>query len=148
MERNTKAWIKSIKGIKVMPDFSSTCLWNIKDGMMIYPRELGLSCKIVMALDAFERYYNDVATGRPSYCVLKRYEVKLNKMGKKIAQDIKNEKPNLNVWYWGDYSKCKLIKEKITKARSSVGTERLPYKQRVAGSSPVAPTIKSKRKRA
>jgi hypothetical protein len=135
----------SVQGVYVMPDYSSTCLWDYPDGGMVYPREIGLSCKIVKALEDFERYYDDVATGRPSYNVLKRYEVKLNLMGKKIAQDIKDEKPDLEVWYWGEYAGGKLKKEMITGARSSAGTEHLPYKQRVGGSNPLAPT-KSKRK--
>lgn len=136
----------SVKGIKVMPDFSSTCLWGLPYGGMVYPRDIGLSCKIVNALDEFERYYDDVATGRPSYCVLKKYEKKLYEMGRKIAEDIKAERPELDVEHWAEMAGGKIKKERILKARSSVGTERLPYKQRVAGSSPVAPT-KAKRKK-
>ena len=139
MPKGSESKRYKVTAVKVMPDFSSSCLWDLSKGYMIEPCDLGLSCKIVNALDDFERYYDDVATGRPSYCVLKKYEKKLNEMGRKIAEDIKAERPDLTVEYWGEFSD-RLEKERIQRARSSVGTERDLYTVQVAGSSPVVPT--------
>lgn len=145
MSKESKSKRYKVPGVKVMPDFSSSCLWSLDKGFMIDPEDIGLSKSITNDLNKFERYYDDVATGRPNYCVLKKYEKKLYEMGRKIAEDIKAEKPDLDVEYWSEMAGGKLKKEKILKARSSVGTEHRSYKPRVGGSSPLAPT-KSKRK--
>lgn len=125
-----------------MPDFSSTCLWAMPGGDMIYPKDIGLSERIAKALMAFEWFYDDIATGRPSYLVLKQHENCLNKMGLKIAEDIKAERPDLNVWYWGDYANGKIKKVRIPKARSSVGTEHPAYTRKVGSSNLPVPTTK------
>lgn len=127
-----------------MPDFCSSGLWNLADGCMLDTEEAGLSDNIKKALDSFVEYYDREATDRPSYRVKKSQEKRLNHMGRLVAEMVKSERPDLEVMYWGEDSKGNIFKENVSKARSSDGTEHLPYKQRVGSSSLPVPTKKKR----
>lgn len=146
MAKSMKALMKSVKGVYVMPDFCSSGLWNLPGGGMLYPEEVGLSVAMKKALDRFVEYYDSEATGRPSYCVLKSHERRLAHMGRLVAEMVRAERPDLEVEYWAECSKGGIKKEKTTGARSSVGRTPGLHPGGPAGSNPVAPTKKPKRR--
>ena len=67
-------------------------------------------------------------------------------MGLVIAKDIKRERPDLKVEYWGEWNGGDIRKVKVSGARSSAGTEHSVYTRKAGSSNLPVPTKKRGRR--
>jgi len=103
--------------IKVMADFCSSGLWNLKNYHMVDYDELGIPEELQKEIEDWIEFYDSEATERPSYCVRDEKAEELHKKGRTLARKIKALFPNRRVEYWAEMSKNSkeiVIKEEIT----------------------------------
>jgi hypothetical protein len=104
--------MRKLKGVKIMPDFSSSGIWNLKDGIMVEHEELKLPKKLSKEFDEWVYYY-DVSHKRDFSGLKKGKADKLNSWGRALAKKIKELHPKLRVEYMGEDEKIVFDSELI-----------------------------------
>jgi hypothetical protein len=100
------------KGVKIMPDFSSSGIWDLKDGIMIEHEDLKLSRKLSKEFDEWIYYY-DVSHKKDFLGLKKGKAEKLNTWGRALAKKIKKLHPKLRVEYMGEDEKTVFDSETV-----------------------------------
>ncbi|MBD3261702.1 MAG: hypothetical protein GF334_08510 [Candidatus Altiarchaeales archaeon] len=101
-------------GVKIMPDFSSSGIWELHGGAMLEYKDLGVPSRLKKQLKDWIEFHDSKCTERPSYLVKPDMAGELNHKGLELAKKVKKIHPDLDVWYWGDLGKGKgLVKKEI-----------------------------------
>jgi hypothetical protein len=104
------------KRIRIMPDFASTGLWDQTKqpmktcGGMIEYDELKLSRELIKEFKVWIEYYEDSFDS--NYSIKPGRARWFNRIGKGLAQKVKDKFPQTIVTYWGETSQG-LKKEEI-----------------------------------
>jgi len=105
-----------IRGIKVMPDFGSSGLWGLPDGVMIQFEDLKIPKSLIKRFDKWVDFYDLKCHKRPEYSMIPEQLDICNTEGRKLARIIKDLFPRRHVEYWAEFmrnGKIALSKETI-----------------------------------
>ena len=96
--------MRKLKGVKIMPDFSSSGIWDLKDGVMVEHEELKLPKKLSKEFEEWINFYDE--SHKRDFSGLKKGKAeKLNTLGRALAKKIKELYPDLRVVYMGEDEK-------------------------------------------
>jgi hypothetical protein len=112
-----KAILKQIRknGLKVMPDFTASGIWDLKTGIMHELEDLCLTGELQHEFDGWIRYYDtcfkkDYTTFKSN----KKSDV-LNSWGEKLAKKLKLVFPDVEIHFIGESNKLGIHKPKVIK---------------------------------
>lgn len=106
--------------IKVMPDFCSSGIWNAAGGGMIEYEDLKMPNDLIKDFEAWIDYYDkswDKNYSKPNPIRAKNF----NRVGKELAQRLKNLHTNLEIYYVGENEDCKSSKPVLIREQLGYG---------------------------
>jgi len=99
-----------MKKIKVMPDFTSSGIWNDKTGVMIDYEDLPISKQLANEFENWITFYDDCF--EEDFTTFKPGKSKeMNEIGMKLAKKLKEELPNYEISFWEE-NESGIIKHK------------------------------------
>lgn len=97
--------MNKVQIIKVMFDFCSSGIWNLKNGVMIDYDEINISKELEKNFETWIDETDTEHTDRETYFVKQNSEDIVNNRGRELARRLKREKPEFTIYYVPEYYK-------------------------------------------